>query len=279
VNHGSENFPEEPLPMKKILLLACAALTFAACSKNEPSYDAVEAGAMKVESTTKPENYQPPAPTTTTRSQLEGSKTTFPISATPTKDPKFLTPLPEEMAEKAAHIPAGMNFKLPWEGTYRLSNAYGFESKSWTHQTIGNEASANDFFALDVGMPEGVEILAPADGVIITSQDRTSQDSYGNYMVIDHGNGIHSIYAHMSERVYDVDHGEPRIEVKQGQLLGKSGKTGTRYPHLHFALHKDSRISHSGADVGGLTVVPEPISGYYGLREGHELTSDNVKIE
>lgn len=222
-----------------------------------------------------------PTPTATPsqRSQLEGSATEFPISETPTKDPAYLTPLPVEMAEHAAHLPAEIDMKLPWEGTYRISNGYGFESRIWTHQTIGNEASANDFFALDVSMPIGVEILAPADGVILTSQDRTQLDSYGKYMVIDHGHGIHSVYAHLDWLRWEVEQGEPRIEVKQGQLIARSGTTGTRVPHLHFALHKNSRISHSGADVGGLTVVPEPISGYYGIRRGHELTSDNRKLE
>ena len=183
------------------------------------------------------------------------------------------------MPDKAAHLPSVISMKLPWEGTYRISNAYGYESDSWTHQTIGNTESANDFFALDVDMAVGVPLLAPADGVILTSQDRSDQDSYGKYMVIDHGHGVHTIYAHMSELEYLVDHGEPRVELKQGHYIGKSGTSGTRYPHLHFGVHTDSQISHSGADIGGLTTVPEPISGYYGIREGQELTSDNVRVD
>ncbi len=272
--------------MKKplICILAVSTLGLAGCAREDsrlaayPPAAAQEVEALEDAVTT--EQPEPtPSPTPTQRSQLAGSATEFPISAEPTKDPAYLTPLPVEMPEAAAHLPAEIDLKLPWEGTYRISNGYGYESRSWTHQTIGNEASANDFFALDVAMPIGVELLAPADGVILTSQDRTDLDSYGKYMVIDHGHGIHSVYAHMDELRWEVEQGEPRIEVRQGQLIGTSGTTGTRVPHLHFALHKNSRISHSGADVGGLAVVPEPISGYYGIRAGHELTSDNVKLE
>lgn len=207
------------------------------------------------------------------------STTTLLISSTPTSDSAYLTPLPIEYLDKSAHLPKKLSLKLPYEGTFRISNGYGFESRGWTHQTIGNTHSANDYFALDISMPEGTPILAPADGRILTSQDRTSSDSYGLYMVIDHGHGIHSVYAHMSELAHLVDHGKPMVYVKQGEQIGLSGKTGTRFPHLHFALHLDSRLSHSGADVGGKAVVPEPISGYYGIRRGHELTSDNRRLE
>ncbi len=266
-----------------LLLLAITAASLAGCAPDHSGWVSYPPGAAEeVEAAEAAASEQPeptPTPTPTQRSQLAGSETEFPISEEPTKDPDYLTPLPVEMPEAAAHIPEELDFKLPWEGTYRISNGYGYESSSWTHQTIGNEASANDFYALDVAMPIGVEILAPADGRILTSQDRTELDSYGKYMVIDHGHGIHSVYAHLDWLRWEVEQGEPHIEVKQGQLIARSGTTGTRFPHLHFALHKNSRISHSGADVGGLAVVPEPISGYYGIRRGHELTSDNVKLE
>jgi murein DD-endopeptidase MepM/ murein hydrolase activator NlpD len=210
------------------------------------------------------------------RGQLIGSKTEVRVSPEATKDSAYLTPLPIEAPDKAAHLPGAISLKLPFEGTWTVSTGYGYESGSWTHQTLGNQASANDFFALDFNMPIGVPILAPADGRVVTSQDRSTSDSYGNYIVIDHGNGIHSVYAHLNTRVFDVDHGVPEVFVKQGQRIGTSGASGgMRVPHLHFGVHLDARLSHSGCDVGGKTVVPEPISGYYGLRRGHVLVSDN----
>ncbi len=214
-----------------------------------------------------------PDPSTKTRSgrtQLQGGKTDVEYADQPSTDPADRTPLPVEYLEHATYLPEGMELVVPFDASHDISNGYGFESGGWTHQTIANEASANDFFALDFGMPIGVPILAAAPGRIITSNLRG--DSYGNYMVIDHGGGYHSIYAHLDSLEYYVDKGEPEIYVEAGQVIGKSGKTGTSAPHLHFAVHKNSRISHSGADVGGLSVVPEPMGGLYGLREGHELT-------
>lgn len=206
------------------------------------------------------------------RRQFHGVAREFPVSPVPTKDPAFLTPLdalPEDLRPFAAHLPPGITLLLPFDGPHELSSGYGYESTSWTHQTIGNLFSANDFFAIDVSMPIGVPIYSPADGKIITSGRRA--DSYGNYMVIDHGGGLRSIYAHMDSLEFQVERGEPDIYVRAGQLIGTSGTTGTRWPHLHFGLHLHSRISHSGADVGGLAVVPEPLGGYYGLRRGMEL--------
>lgn len=239
----------------------------------EPGHAQIPQSAAADSSTSASASASAPKPR---RGQLVGSQTELRISPEATRDPAFLTPLPMEAPGKAAHLPAGITLKLPFEGTWIVSTGYGYESGSWTHQTIGNEASANDFFALDFNMPIGVPILAPADGRVVTSQDRSTSDSYGNYIVMDHGNGIHSVYAHLDTRVFDVDHGVPEVYVKQGQRIGTSGASGgMRVAHLHFGVHLDSRLSHSGCDVGGKTVVPEPISGYYGLRRGHVLVSDN----
>lgn len=212
---------------------------------------------------------QPPSPG---RVQLFGGETEFASSETATKDPSFLTPLPVEHLQKAAHLPEGLVLDLPFRGTFDVTNGYGFESAGWTHQTISNPSSANDFFALDIGTPIGVPIVAPAPARIVTSSRRG--DSYGNYIVLDHGGGITTIYAHLDSVTHIVDKGEPEIYVQRGEEIGRSGTTGTRWPHLHFAVHRDARVSHSGADVGGLAVCPEPLGGYYGIRKGHTLTAE-----
>ncbi|MDK2972317.1 MAG: hypothetical protein PWP23_2072 [Candidatus Sumerlaeota bacterium] len=206
------------------------------------------------------------------RQQYSGVDAEFPVSPVATKDPAFKTPvaaLPEDREPFAAPLPEGVVLALPFDGPHEMSSGYGYESPSWTHQTIGNKASANDFFAIDISMPVGTPIYATAAGRLIQSGRRS--DSYGNYMVIDHGNGLQSIYAHLDRLEFEVDRGEPVVDVEQGQLLGYSGNSGTRWPHLHFALHLNARSSHSGANIGGLAVVPEPLGGYYGLRKGHVL--------
>lgn len=205
----------------------------------------------------------------TPRRQLRGGAPDRRISPEATRDPAFLTPLPNEYTEHTAHLPEWLRLDLPWSGVYTISTGYGLESGSWTHQTIGNRNSANDFFCLDVDLPVGHPVLAMADGRIVTSVRRS--DSYGNYIVIDHGQGYHSIYAHLDTRTHDVDKGEPAIFVRRGEVIGTAGSSGTSWPHLHFGLHHDARLSHSGANVGGIAVVPEPLGGYYGIAKGHVL--------
>lgn len=85
---------------------------------------------------------------------------------------------------------------------------------------------------MDLGVPSGTPVYAMAEGRVILSQ---YSDSWGNYVIIYHGNGISSLYAHFSKRLVSV--GET---VKAGQQIGLSGSTGwSTGPHLHFEIRKD----------------------------------------
>ncbi|MBN1475854.1 M23 family metallopeptidase [Candidatus Sumerlaeota bacterium] len=203
------------------------------------------------------------------RSELIDSATVLPEVDGASLDPAHLTPLPVEMPEAAAHLPEGVELLVPFVGEFEITQGYGYGDTGWTHRTIGNENSANDFFALDFGAPTGTPVLATAAGRVVTSNLRG--DSYGNYVVIDHGEGLSSVYAHMSSREFEVMDASPEVWVEAGQLIGHSGNSGTRFPHLHFAVHTGARRSSSGADVGGLATVPEPLGGHCGLRGGQVI--------
>lgn len=85
---------------------------------------------------------------------------------------------------------------------------------------------------MDLGVPSGTPVYAMADGNVILSE---YSDSWGNYVIIYHGNGISSLYAHFSKRLVSV--GET---VKAGQKIGLSGSTGwSTGPHLHFEIRKN----------------------------------------
>ena len=93
----------------------------------------------------------------------------------------------------------------------------------------------NDFhYGIDIAAPFGTDIYAAKSGKVIIS---TYDKSYGNYVVIDHGGGKTTRYAHMSSRIAKVGD-----NVKQGQLIGKVGATGsaTGY-HLHFETRVDGK--------------------------------------
>ncbi|QDU71391.1 serine hydrolase [Mucisphaera calidilacus] len=191
-------------------------------------------------------------------------------SAEAVREMRFLTPRPRDLMSGTAHLPEGMRLSLPFRGSFTVEEGYGHEARWWTHKTIGRDGAANDFFALDFDLPAGTEVLAVAPGRVVTCQHR--EDGYGQYVVIDHGEGVTSIYAHLSERRFpEVAYGEPEVWVKRSEVIGKSGDSGTTWPHLHMSVHTGSRLSHSGCDVGGKATVPEPMGGYYGLRRGQVL--------
>ena len=89
--------------------------------------------------------------------------------------------------------------------------------------------AALDAHAVDIGAGNGTNILAAASGTVIVS---TYNSAYGNYVVIDHGGGMSTLYAHMSKRLVGVGD-----TVTVGEVIGLVGSTGlSTGPHLHFEV-------------------------------------------
>lgn len=83
---------------------------------------------------------------------------------------------------------------------------------------------------LDIGAPIGTNIIAPADGVVTFSGNKTG---FGNFIKINHGYGVETSYAHASKLV--VRTGK---KVRRGELIAKVGNTGySTGPHLHYEIH------------------------------------------
>ncbi len=93
-------------------------------------------------------------------------------------------------------------------------------------------------YAYDIGNRSRPPIWAAMDGTVVKVSTGTWGGGYGNHVVIDHGHGLQTLYAHM--KYVSVKVGE---HVKQGQVIGKMGRTGNvRGPtgiHLHFEVHKN----------------------------------------
>ena len=85
---------------------------------------------------------------------------------------------------------------------------------------------------VDLAAPQGSPINAAAAGTVIVSRVGGWNGGYGNYVVIDHGNGVQTLYAHMSTDAVSVGD-----TVSRGQNIGTVGTTGqsTGY-HLHFEV-------------------------------------------
>lgn len=82
---------------------------------------------------------------------------------------------------------------------------------------------------LDFSAPTGTPVVAAADGVVLTA---SWHPEFGNMIDIDHGDGLQSRYAHLSQ----LDVAESKI-VRRGEKIGEVGSTGrSTGPHLHFEV-------------------------------------------
>ncbi|MBQ7411146.1 MAG: M23 family metallopeptidase [Clostridia bacterium] len=113
-------------------------------------------------------------------------------------------------------------FTWPIPGYTSITSEFGYR----THPITGIYKLHT---GTDIAAPEGIDFVAMADGVVITACRNTS---YGNMVLINHGNGIVTLYAHGSKllvRTNDV--------VKQGEPVLKVGSTGySTGPHAHFEV-------------------------------------------
>ena len=124
-------------------------------------------------------------------------------------------------AENARKYNGGM-FVWPCPGWTRISDEYG----NRTHPILGVPQFHN---GLDIAAPGGSAILAAYDGDVVAS---AYSSSMGNYIMIDHGSGLYTIYMHCSA-LY-VSTGQ---SVTKGQNIAAVGMTGRATGnHLHFSV-------------------------------------------
>lgn len=126
-----------------------------------------------------------------------------------------------------------LKWPVPSATYLKISSPYG-----WRIHPI---FKTNKFHAgIDISASSGTTIVAADDGTVITA---TYSSSYGNYVVISHGNGMSTLYAHQSKIAVSVGQA-----VTKGQTIGYVGSTGwSTGPHLHFEV----RINGSTTDPMG----------------------------
>ncbi|MFN8776062.1 MAG: M23 family metallopeptidase [Flavobacteriales bacterium] len=88
---------------------------------------------------------------------------------------------------------------------------------------------------LDFTADIGAEVYATGDGVVQSIDDKLS--GYGHHVVLRHGFGFETLYAHLSRAVV-----KPGEKVKRGQVIGYVGNSGTSTgPHLHYEVMKNGQ--------------------------------------
>ena len=110
---------------------------------------------------------------------------------------------------------------------YIVSSGYG-----WRKDPFGNGVEFHK--GIDMAATEGVEIKASACGVIELAQ---YSNSYGNYIIINHGSGLKTLYAHCNNLLKNVGD-----NVESGEVIALVGSTGrSTGPHLHFEIILNSK--------------------------------------
>lgn len=101
---------------------------------------------------------------------------------------------------------------------------------------------------VDIRATTGTKIYAANGGTVITS---TYSSVWGNYVIINHGGGYTTLYAHMSKRLVSA-----KDKVKQGDVIGYVGSTGySTGSHLHFEISKNGSTYNPLNEFKGFTVV------------------------
>ncbi len=135
----------------------------------------------------------------------------------------------EGMKKMVLHLGGG-KLALPTSG--QISSKYG---PRWGRNHNG----------VDISAPIGTPIVAAEGGKVVKAGPARG---FGNWVVIDHGNGLTTVYGHMYARGIHVDVGD---EVKRGQQIAEVGNAGwSTGPHLHFEVR-----------INGKPVDPLPYLG------------------
>jgi murein DD-endopeptidase MepM/ murein hydrolase activator NlpD len=125
-------------------------------------------------------------------------------------------------APAGAHTDSGQGLTLAWPASGTVTRGFGWDGPSW-HPGI------------DIGVLTSLDITAAAPGVVEAVAYVPHFEGYGNIVLVNVGDGIEALYAHLSEvdaKVGDV--------VDTGEKLGLAGCTGwCTGTHLHFELRQD----------------------------------------
>lgn len=147
-----------------------------------------------------------------------------------------ITRLAKDKEKLLAAIPAIQPIKN--EDLKQLASGFGYRSDPFT--------KIRKFHAgMDFSAKTGTPVYATGDGTIARADNTAS--GYGNHIVIKHGFGYETLYAHLSK--YKVKAGQ---KVKRGDIIGYVGSTGrSEAPHLHYEVHKNGQVIN-------------PVNFYYG---------------
>lgn len=138
---------------------------------------------------------------------------------------------------------------LAWEHTPSIVPAWGDFSSGYGwrfHPVLGRYAFHE---GQDISNRTGTPVVATAAGRVETAEYNSS---YGNHVVINHGKGMRTLYAHLSAFRCKVG-----AQVRRGQVIGLLGNTGrSTGPHVHYEVHKGGAQVNPLSWILPVTLVP-----------------------
>jgi murein DD-endopeptidase MepM/ murein hydrolase activator NlpD len=147
---------------------------------------------------------------------------------------KFTEPSPEQQKEiqEAQQVKKDYLSRVTpereWSGAF-TTPAEAAISDVFGSRRVFNGKTSSPHLGLDFRVPSGTAVAAMNDGIVLLARPLYFE---GNFVVLDHGQGLLTLYLHLSE--FKVKEGE---QVKRGQQIGLSGGTGRATgPHLHVAV-------------------------------------------
>ena len=124
------------------------------------------------------------------------------------------------------------------ENLKNLASGFGYRTDPFTKVKKMHEG-------MDFSAKTGTPVYATGDGIIERADNNAS--GYGNHIVVRHGFGYETLYAHLSK--YNARAGQ---KVNRGDIIGYVGSTGrSEAPHLHYEVHKNGKVVN-------------PLNFYYG---------------
>jgi len=165
---------------------------------------------------------------------------------------EFVEPNPEEEeravreGQRLHEIYARVTPERLWSGTFRMPLAGAHTARNFGRRRVLNGEPRSPHTGVDMPAPTGTPVHAAQRGRVVLAENLFYA---GNAVVIDHGLGVYTLYAHLS--AIAVKEGDA---VERGALIGKVGATGrVTGPHLHWGLIVNE------ARVNALQIVGVPL--------------------
>lgn len=143
----------------------------------------------------------------------------------------------KEAAGKQNHPYTGGVFTWPCPSSTRITSDYGV-------RTSPTSGASTNHKGIDIGADGGADIVAAAAGMVTSA---AYSSAAGNYVMIDHGGGLYTVYMHASALLVS-----PGQEVSAGQVIAKVGSTGiSTGNHLHFGVSLNGSYVSPWSYLGG----------------------------